>query len=92
MGAEIISTKKGEQELIWQSDTNVWKGHAPLLFPTCGGLKKDKFVYNGKSYTMPKHGFARTSEFEAETVTENSATFLLKLNSETKNAIPLILN
>jgi galactose mutarotase-like enzyme len=88
MGAEITSIKKGEKELIWQADPNVWKGHAPLLFPTCGGLKEDKFVYCGKDYTMPKHGFARTSEFEIETVTENSAAFLLKSNSETKNCYP----
>lgn len=88
MGAEITSVKKGKIELIWQADPNVWKGHAPLLFPICGGLKEDKFVYKGKSYTMPKHGFARTSEFEAETVTENSAVFLLKSNSKTRKCYP----
>ena len=88
IGAEITSIKKGESELIWQADPNVWKGHAPLLFPICGGLKEDKFIYNGKSYTMPKHGFARTSEVEVETVTENRATFLLKSSAETRKCYP----
>ena len=88
MGAEITSVKKGEKELIWQADPNVWKGHAPLLFPICGGLKEDKFIYGGKSYIMPKHGFARNSESEVETASENSATFLLKSNDETKKCYP----
>ena len=88
MGAEITSVKKGEKELIWQADPNVWKGHAPLLFPICGGLKEYKFIYGGKSYIMPKHGFARNSEFEVETVKENSATFLLRSNDETRKCYP----
>ena len=75
MGAEITSVKKVKKELIWQADPNVWKGHAPLLFPICGGLKEDKFIYGGKSYIMPKHGFARNSEFEIETVSEDRQHF-----------------
>lgn len=88
MGAEITSVKKGEKELIWQADPAVWKGHAPLLFPICGGLKDDKFIYGGKAYTIPKHGFARNSEFEVEAQSENSATFLLKSNNDTKKCYP----
>ena len=88
IGAEITSIKKGENELIWQSDPNVWKGHAPLLFPICGGLKDDKFVYDGQEYTIPKHGFARTIEFEVESLSKDSVTFLLKSNGETKKCYP----
>lgn len=88
MGAEIVSIKKGENELIWQADPNVWKGHAPLLFPICGGLKDDKFVYGGKEYIMSKHGFARKHEFEVDAASESSATFLLKSNDETRKCYP----
>ena len=88
MGAEITSVKKGEKELIWQADPSVWKGHAPLLFPICGGLKDDKFIYDGKEYIMPKHGFARNSEFEVETASKDNATFLLKSNEETRIFYP----
>lgn len=87
-GAEITSIIKDGKELIWQADPTVWKGHAPLLFPICGGLKEDRFTYEGKSYTLPKHGFARRSEFEIEALSENSATFLLKSNDETKKCYP----
>ena len=88
MGAEITSVKKGEKELIWQADPSVWKGHAPLLFPICGGLKDDKFIYDGKEYIIAKHGFARNSEFEVETASKDNATFLLKSNDETKKCYP----
>ena len=88
MGAEITSVKKGEKELIWQGDPAVWKGHAPLLFPICGGLRDDKFIYGGKTYTVPKHGFARNSEFEIETASESSAAFLLRSNDATKKIYP----
>ncbi|MCR4718915.1 MAG: aldose 1-epimerase family protein [Firmicutes bacterium] len=88
IGAEITSVKKGEKELIWQADPTVWKGHAPLLFPICGGLKDDKFIYDGKEYIIAKHGFARNSEFEVETASKDNATFLLKSNDETKKCYP----
>ena len=87
-GAEIISVKKGGEELIWQADPAVWKCHAPLLFPICGGLKEDRFIYGGKSYTLPKHGFARALEYEPEAVTASSAVFLLKSDAETRKSYP----
>ena len=88
MGAEIISVKKGEKELLWHGDPAVWSFHAPLLFPICGGLKDDSFLYDGKSYTLPKHGFARKTEFVPEEISQNRAVFLLKSNCETKKCYP----
>lgn len=88
LGAEITSAKKDGQELIWQADPDVWGFHAPLLFPICGGLKDDKYFYQNKEYSLPKHGFTRKCEFELETKSESSATFLLKSNDETKKMYP----
>ncbi len=88
MGAEMVSVKKGNEELLWQADPNVWAGHAPLLFPICGGLKEDKFVFEGKTYTLPKHGFARKTEFELEKQDTSSASFLLKSSENTRKIYP----
>lgn len=88
MGAEIHSVKKDGKEQIWQADPTVWGYHAPLLFPLCGGLKNDRYIYNGKEYSLPKHGFARTTEFESETVEEQKAVFLLKSNEASKKVFP----
>ena len=75
LGAELMSVSgKGGTEFLWNGDKNVWSGRAPLLFPICGGLKDDKFTYNGKEYTLPKHGFARHLEFEGEALSETKAS------------------
>lgn len=89
LGAELMSVSgKGGTEFLWNGDKNVWSGRAPLLFPICGGLKDDKFTYNGKEYTLPKHGFARHLEFEGEALSETKASFTLKSNADTLKSYP----
>lgn len=88
MGAEIQSITKNDKELIWEGNPQVWSGKSPVLFPICGGLKDDKYIYNGKEYTLPKHGFGRRSEFEIEKAEQNKATFLLCSSEETRKNYP----
>lgn len=87
-GAELTSVKKDGTEQIWEGDPNVWSGHSPVLFPICGGLKDDKFIYNEKEYILPKHGFARKKCFEIEKQSDTAATFLLKSDSDTLSQYP----
>ncbi|MGN1319613.1 MAG: aldose 1-epimerase family protein [Acutalibacteraceae bacterium] len=77
IGAELKSLKSDNREYIWNGDPAFWTGSSPVLFPICSGLKDDEFIYGGKTYTMPKHGFARRAEFEVESANGNTATFLL---------------
>ncbi len=88
LGAEMQSLVMGGREYLWQGQREIWAGRAPLLFPICGGLKDDKFIYDGKEYSLQKHGYARSTLFEAESVSETSATFLHKSNEETKKSYP----
>ena len=83
MGAELqsIVDEKGTQRL-WQGDPKYWKGRAPILFPVAGGFKDDCYELDGVRYPMGKHGFARKVEWEVETVTKDTATFLLTLQTE----------
>ncbi len=90
IGAEIKSIKKNGEEIMWQGDPSVWTGRAPLLFPICGGLRDDKFTFDGKEYILEKHGFARHREFETEKITDNSVTFLLKSDAETLKQYPFM--
>lgn len=87
-GAELKSLKSKEREYIWNGDPAFWTGSSPVLFPICSGLKDDEFIYEGKTYTMPKHGFARRTEFEVESVGENTATFLLSSKNVPKDNYP----
>ncbi len=86
--AEILSVTKNGKEFIWQADSDAWTHRCPIVFPICGGLKDDKYTYGGKEYTLPKHGFAKFSEFEVESVTETKAVFLLRSNEELKKGYP----
>jgi len=65
MGAELSSIKDNltGREYLWQGNPAVWNGQAPLLFPITGRLLNDSYTYKGKKYSLPKHGFARKSEF-----------------------------
>lgn len=88
-GAELqsITDNKGNERL-WYGDEKFWAGRAPVLFPVCGGLMNDMYFLDGKKYTMPKHGFAKESIFMLENIFEDSCTYLLTSNSNTKLIYP----
>ena len=88
VGAELKSLVFGGKEYIWEGRSEVWTGSCPLLFPICGGLKEDKYTFNGKEYTLQKHGYARFATFEIENKTDTSVVFLHKSDDETKKSFP----
>lgn len=87
-GAEIRKINVNGKERLWNGDPAFWSGTAPIMFPICGGLPDDIFTYDGKEYSLPKHGFARTMTFAVENQTDLSVTFLLKSNEETLKMYP----
>ena len=78
-GAELDSIRhKGHQlEYLWQGDAAFWGKKSPILFPIVGGLKDNCFLYEGKTYHIPRHGFARDKTFTVEQRSADTATFLL---------------
>ena len=89
-GAEVKSVKGAHtgEEYMWQADPEIWGRHAPVLFPIVGRLKNDEYKYQGKTYHMGQHGFARDCDFEVENHTQESITFLLKDNEKTREMYP----
>ena len=89
-GAELKSLyeKKSETEYIWNGDPAWWSGTAPVLFPIVGGLINKEYLYKGKKYSLPNHGFARQSLFKATKTGSSSAMFELNSDSETKKNYP----
>lgn len=88
-GAELQSVVgKNGTEFIWEGDPNVWEDKAPVLFPICGSLKEEKYVFDGKEYSLPQHGFASSVEYEVEEKTQDSVTFLYTANEETRKCYP----
>ncbi|MDE6873804.1 MAG: aldose 1-epimerase family protein [Lachnospiraceae bacterium] len=72
-GGELVSIvrKADGQEYLWNADPAFWNRHAPVLFPFVGGLRDKTYRYQGKSYSLGQHGFARDMEFE---LVSNSGT------------------
>ena len=88
LGAEIQSLKKGEKEYIWERKSDIWDGHSPILFPICGKLADNKFIIDGKEFSLNMHGFAKKSVFEIEKSTDTEVIFLLKESSDTLKHYP----
>lgn len=89
LGAELKSIRDAKGiERLWSGNPDIWSGQAPILFPIAGGLKEDRFTHQGQSYTLPKHGFAKLTEFEVEAQTADSATFLLRDSEATRVQYP----
>lgn len=89
-GAELSSfiMKETNLEYIWQGDSTFWERHAPVLFPFVGRLKDDSYRYQGKSFPMSQHGFARDKDFIIEQSTPTSATFLLEYDEASLKIYP----
>ena len=89
-GAELksLSSVSSGQEYIWSGDPAWWNGSAPVLFPVIGGLKGGEYSYEGRTYKLPSHGFARTSEFAVARSSADSAELMLASSPKTREAYP----
>jgi len=89
-GAELhsVCSKKLNKELLWQADEKVWARHAPVLFPIVGKLKNDSYTFEGKSYSLPQHGFARDMEFQIISNKSDSIIYELNASDETLKKYP----
>ncbi|WP_179395467.1 aldose 1-epimerase family protein [Lacticaseibacillus absianus] len=89
-GAEITSIRDHHtnQEYIWQADPSIWKRHAPVLFPIVGALKDDTYTYQGQTYHMTQHGFARDREFTVSAQSATQVDFLLTDDAESRALFP----
>ena len=92
-GAELcnITSVKNKTEFMWQADPKFWGSHAPNLFPIIGCMKDDSYIYDNKSYHMPKHGFARhNNNFTIKNQTDTSITYSLVSDDELYKYYPFL--
>ena len=89
-GAELRSlTKAGTgKEFMFQADPKYWGRTSPVLFPIVGGLWENKYVYNNKTYELPKHGFARDMDFKLVKESDDELIFELKDTEDTLKVYP----
>lgn len=89
-GAELTSIcdNQSNMQYLWNADPIYWKRHSPILFPFVGSLMNKFYQYQGKTYPMPQHGFARDMNFHLIRQSDNEITFALDATEETLKVYP----
>jgi galactose mutarotase-like enzyme len=89
-GAELFSlfNHQTAQEYMWSADPAFWAKTSPVLFPIVGALKNNQYLYGGKQYSLPRHGFARDRMFEVEEQSNDRIVFLLKADDASMKVYP----
>lgn len=89
-GAELHSvvSKDSGFDFLWNGDTNVWYGQSPILFPIIGRLLDDKYYYDGKEYTMPKHGLFRKRDAQVVSCKDGKLVMMQTADAKTMAAYP----
>jgi galactose mutarotase-like enzyme len=90
LGAELTSIldHQTNTEYLWNADPAYWKRHSPILFPIVGSLKDNSYTYQGQTYSLPQHGFARDMNFTLLNRTENEIWFSLDATPDTQKVYP----
>jgi len=90
LGAELksIQSISDNHEYLWQGSDNSWKRSAPVLFPIIGGLNQDRYLYEGKSYELTSHGFARDREFKILRKNNNEVLFSIEETEQSLKVFP----
>lgn len=89
-GAELqkLQHKTTGLDYLWKGDPAYWGKFSPVLFPIVGGLKNDSYIFEDKSYSLSRHGFARDKEFEVSHPADNELVFTLRDTPETLAIYP----
>lgn len=89
LGAELLEIIGADRTMfLWQGDPAVWKGRSPNIFPYIARLTEGRYNYKGRSYNLPIHGFAPTSEFKMTYLDKTKMIFSLNSSDETMKLYP----
>ena len=85
-GGIITGIQIGERQLLYldrerfaNPELSV-RGGIPILFPICGNLPGDRYVWKGQEYTLPQHGFGRNLPWKVVSSSiEDAASLTLSL-------------
>ena len=92
LGAELQSIQDSEgREYLWQGGEK-WPRRSPILFPIVCSVNDDTYTVDGQEYHLPRHGFARDTEFKLIAQGEHKVTFALHETEETLKVYPYCFN
>lgn len=87
-GAELVSLKFNNRELLWNGDPAWWDYRAPLLFPIIGKPPNGAISLSGVRYPMPPHGFVRDLAFDLMRLDVDQIEFSLLASPQTRMHFP----
>lgn len=89
-GAELNSIFHRQHQLsyLWNGNPLFWAKHSPILFPIVGTLKDNQYTFEGKSYQMGRHGFARDTTFSVQEQSETEISFSFASDENTMKQFP----
>lgn len=81
LGGAIESLRDAETgvEHVWPYDSSVWPRRTSICFPICSVLKDGCYMHNGKTYSLPMHGFLR--EMDMQVIFQQPDHLLLRCES-----------
>lgn len=89
LGAELQSLMDNTGcNYLWTGDAKYWNERAPILFPIVGKLKGNKYIFEGKTYSMVQHGFARAMTFKVAEQGESYVNYVLSSDELTLSMYP----
>ena len=92
LGAELQSIKDAAgREYLWQGGDK-WPRRSPILFPIVCSVNDDTYTVDGQEYHLPRHGFARDTEFHLIAQGEHKVTYALHETDETLKVYPYRFN
>lgn len=87
-GAEIKSILDMDGTEYILNDPKYWRFSTPHLFPIVGTLQHGEFTHEGVHYPLPRHGFARNSNFDLIESDDKKAVFSFQYSEETLKVYP----
>ncbi len=90
LGAVVLSiiNKEDGSEHFWQWDPEIWPRRTAVCFPICGGLIDGEYTYEGKTYSLPMHGFVRETLGSLTVVSPDHAYLSYSDTPETRGVYP----
>ena len=73
---------------LWSGDPSFWGKTSPVLFPIVGTLKNNQYSWQNKTYSLPRHGFAREKNFKLISQSSDTLLFQLREDAETLELYP----
>ena len=80
--------KPDEVELMWNGKSERWEMQNPVLFPIIASIPDDKYLHEGKEYSLPLHGFTLHTKFTIESSSKEHCTYYLESDKSTKEKYP----